>query len=43
MKLYSIMILYKDKETGRAKTLKSASELGSFSYFYKKNVGVSDF
>lgn len=40
MKLYSIMILFKDKETGKARTLSSASELSSFSFFYKKNVGV---
>ncbi|KAI6240908.1 Synaptobrevin-like protein YKT6 [Aphelenchoides fujianensis] len=37
MKLYSIMIFYKDN--GKATLLKSASELSSFSFFYKKNAG----
>jgi hypothetical protein len=40
MKLYSITILYKDAN-GKSKTLKHASDLSSFSFFYKKTVGVS--
>jgi len=37
MKLFSLMILYKEETTGKATFLKSASELSSFSFFYKKS------
>lgn len=41
MKIYSIVVLQKNPDTNEAKILKSASELSQFSFFYKRNVGVS--
>ncbi|KAI1729419.1 regulated-SNARE-like domain-containing protein [Ditylenchus destructor] len=39
MKLYSVIVLYKNPTTSKATILKSAAELSSFSFFYRKNAG----
>jgi len=37
MKLFSIVILYKDPTMRRARILKSATDLSTFGFFYKRN------
>uniref|UniRef100_A0A915DSM9 Longin domain-containing protein n=1 Tax=Ditylenchus dipsaci TaxID=166011 RepID=A0A915DSM9_9BILA len=39
MKLFSILIIYKNPTTNQAIVLKSAADLSSFSFFYRKNAG----
>lgn len=41
MKLYSIVILYKNPNTNTATILKCHSDLSSFSFFYRNSVGVN--
>ncbi|CAJ0962496.1 unnamed protein product, partial [Mesorhabditis belari] len=38
MKLYSILVFYKDQETSQAQVLKSAYDLASFSFFNRSSV-----
>jgi len=43
MKLLSIMILHKNPSLGQTRLLKGEYELGSFSFFTKRNAQVSFF
>ncbi|KAH7731420.1 Synaptobrevin YKT6 [Aphelenchoides avenae] len=39
MKVYSILVLYKDADGSKPRLLKSTADLSQFSFFYKNNVG----
>ncbi|CAD5221308.1 unnamed protein product [Bursaphelenchus xylophilus] len=39
MHLYALFVLHKDPTSGKATILKSASDVSSFAFFYRKNVG----